>query len=244
MSKTKTKTVPSIDEQIDNAIDKLIKEDWHYFLNVNYEKIYDCYGRDGCCKPYCRCGQIEDVSIEDTKDALHCCLSDKSRSLGVGIKDEILLYSFDRILRLSKVSFEPVIKSGYYGQELDSVKLTDDSKVKIKENLSVLKGLSHVDMIKKTLEMEYGYLLDSLDNKNKVSIQKISINSIKYNRDYCKKIDFSNSTYGEYYKFPRGVFVPSPDPVRPYRIVDGYHRVAKANEIGLRKINVIVLDCE
>lgn len=153
--------------------------------------------------------------------------------------DKILKYCVDRILRnsnLNKDSLETRVFGGYYGDEFE-ISLNDEISNKIIKNLESLKNKNDFEMIKEVLLLEYGYLLESINNKTLCNIEEINIKDVILNDYYVKKVN-DLECYGEDYKLERGIYIKEGS---KFRIIDGYHRFMAAKKLNYNTINAIVL---
>jgi hypothetical protein len=206
-------------------------KDWNYLaIQCEYERS-DCNGN---CNDYCRCTSI---TITGHKNYSPSAIV---RSISEKIESKFLKYAVDRIVHHLKLdnSFETAVVGGYYGEETGGTYLTSNANQNMITNLTALKDLSDIDIVKYVLTMEYGYLLDSIKDCQEVEITEIDLNLISFNNEYRKKIDNSENYYDEKYDQPRGIFIKNGE---KYRLIDGYHRVGKANQLKMKTINAIVI---
>lgn len=202
---------------------------------------YD-YERSQCtCNDWpCRCTTIEskwieDISINKVMSAI-LIRNFKSKNL-----TEIDLYCFDRICRVNNIwdkeCYEIEVVPGYYGEEIDGVFFENEENVVFEfDKLLTLKN--DIDKIKYILELEYGYVIDSVKNCCNVSI--IDCDSklvISPQQEYYHRLEKNVVESYKDYEIPRAVCKKNGD---KYLIVDGYHRVA-ANK-NKESIEIIVID--
>lgn len=210
------------------------------------------------CDGYSRCRRIISTRVESVDFVSIMNSYENETELS-----EIEEYCLDRILRIEKLydndSFEVNTCRGYYGDEIESVHIVFDIKESIKNKLIEISALSDIDKIKKILEYEYGYLLDSIKDASSVEIKEVAFDSIKIgNESYHSKIkDFE--MYKSYEgpiaicssvndnilrKHPSLVsfnkkLIESQD---YYRIIDGYHRYSAAKLNKKDVVKIIVLE--
>jgi len=238
-----------------NYIDDFVSQNFYYHgINVDCKKT-EC-GESSCrqCDGYSRCRRIISTQVESVDfDSIMNSYTDQIKL------SEIETYCLDRILRIEKLydkdSFEVNTCGGYYGDEIESVHIVYEKRESIKNKLNEISNLSDVEKIKKVLEYEYGYLLDSIKYAKSAKIVEVPFDSIKIgNESYHSKIkDFE--MYKDYNgpvaicssvndsilrKHPSLVnfnkkIIESQD---CYRIIDGYHRysAAKLNKKDVVKI--------
>lgn len=229
-----------------NCIDDFLNQNFYYHgVDVDYERT-SC-GGSSCdkCDGYNRCSRIISTRVESVDfNAIINSYTDQTKL------SEIEIYCLDRILRIEKLynkdSFEVNICSGYYGDEVQSVNIVFDVKESIKSKLNEISNLSDVEKIKKVLEYEYGYLLDSIKYAKSVEIKEIPFDSIKVgNESYHSKIkDFE--MYKDY-EGPIaicriGIGVSHFKEINFYSIIDGYHRYSAAKLNKKDVVKIIVLE--
>lgn len=214
-------------------------EDFKYIVDYTHETVYDCesYG----CDSICRCGQIENahvvfVNVINITNHLYELYFNNSKSskrdriinnvLG-DITDDINYYTIDRTLRINRIydpdNWDINICRGYYGEEIESVKLIGSLSIKIENQLE--EAFNIFDLSKRIeylLKLEYGYLIDTLKGK-KYEIVIIDKNDITFGSDsqYRKVKSMDLPYYNKSYKSFRGVVIEKND---KYQLVDGYHR--------------------
>lgn len=246
MKKNKTEQ-----KQPDHINDFLNQNFYYHGVSIDYRRT-SC-GGSSCdkCDGYGRCSKIISTQVESVDfDSIISSYTDESKL------SEIERYCFDRILRIEKLydedSFEVNTGRGYYGEEIESVKIISSVKQAISNKLTEISILSDIEKIKKILEYEYGYLLDSIKDAKSAKIIEVPFESIKVgNESYHSKIkDFE--MYSDY-EGPVAVCLQKcdytcnkisdiwEDSRFNYRIIDGYHRysAAKLNKKDVVKIIVL-----
>ncbi len=172
-----------------NYIDDFLNQNFHYYgVDVDFKRT-QC-GGSSCdkCDGYSRCSRIISTQVEFVNfNLIMNSYTDETKL------SEIEKYCLDRILRIEKLydkdSFEVNTGRGYYGEEIESVHITYEVKESIKNKLNEISTLSDVEKIKKVLEYEYGYLLDSIKDASSVELKEVSFDSIKIgNESYHSKI--------------------------------------------------------
>ncbi len=240
-------------EQIDFLLlkfftnDNKIPYDWHYGAGINYDSNYIRNCRESGCNDegICRCGKYEDFKI--TSFDANAFID----TLNFKISNDLVKYCIDRIVRIQNISpenFNAQINGSYYGEEIDAIYLDHSVCSKLYKKIFKLKKLADIDKIKYLLELEYGYILDSIKNLKHYNIKEIDMSTIKKSDHYTKKIlekDLNN--YDEVYKLPRGIFIDKTDYCPRqynefnYKLIDGYHRLLSAEQMGMKTIVGIVL---
>lgn len=203
-------------------------------FSCDYERnTFNCH-----CPDYCRCAVITDfkpTKFDATEFINNLIFDQYGRELSM-----MDAYACDRVIRASKLtkgSFEGGGVGGYYGEEL-LVEINREQLEFIAKNLYAVEFLqSNIDKIKYLLELEYGYLLDTI--KNATSAEFITIDKsqiIQSQEDYRKKVEVSEF-YSQEYHLPTAIV----NEVSPnhYRILDGYHRTFSNSK--LENIDVVVI---
>lgn len=209
---------------------------------------YSCF-ESGCDEEgICRCSRITDVFISniDMKFLLDTFISKinsgvDSISLArennivdflYGYNPELVnRYCIDRVLRINKL-YDPSewiyeISGGYYGEEISDWYINEVTFEKVKSQIyHVLKLDELKDKIFYLLELENGYILDSLKDKD-FSIKSIDYSKLIFpNEVHLSKVKSKDlSFYKNSYYTPqiRGIVIKQGD---SYRVVDGYHRLS------------------
>lgn len=154
---------------------------------------------------------------------------------------ELHKYCIDRIVRhykpwdLSKFDVEVI--PDYYGEEIAGVTWSYfDDVIKHIENML---QLSDIEKIFYVLKLEYGFVLDRLAKCTNAQVITVDTTDVKYaQQQYYNRleIDVVNS-YADY-DFARAVCIEING---YYDIIDGYHRLAAANNSNMDEIKIIVL---
>ena len=195
---------------------------------------YD-YERSGCtCNDWpCRCTTIEHSWINEinTNDVIKNLMPNKIT--------ELEKYCFDRLCYINKVYdkdyYEINICPGYYGEEVDGVYFENEEKVL--EEFSKLQNLSDLKKILRILELEYGYVLKSIENSNSITIDEIDKNDIIFpQEEYHRKLEKEVIEAYTNYDLPRCVVTKQGS---KYKIIDGYHR---ATACLSDKIKIIIIE--
>jgi hypothetical protein len=211
-----------------NFIEKISNLDFHYCCDLSYEENYPCKNGSDCCdNDYCRCGTINGAKVA----RVPFC-SDFCHTIYDLIDPSIInLYFINRIYSVRNLykpdSYSVSVTSGYYGQEIDSVKI-DDREV-IKDLIFMFENSNNLQKLQEyLLILEYGHIHPRFKNK-KFEIEKISLDKISIGNDhhYNKivepyEIDLNNVL---------GVLIEEGDKLS---LMDGYHRIKFAKTSGLQ----------
>lgn len=224
-------------------INKLYNLNFLYSLNYNYDGYHECpsYGCDE--EGICRCYKITDVYIDqdsinliEITDKVHKFLfggddddlyTKREKTINALLETEeedITRYFINRLLTINKFydkkNWEVEWSGSYYGDEIDSIHLDND--LKLRQSLLHIND-SNKDKIEHLLTEEYGHLNKKLQNKKwKVDIINKDQLSFGSNEHY------ENVSTGYYndseYNLPRGIVLKDGD-TGMYRVFDGYHRL-------------------
>lgn len=210
--------------------------------DLSYSGIEYDYERSGCiCHDWpCRCTVILNTWIENIN--INKIMTELLRNhFKNNDLTEIDLYCFDRICRVNDIwdegSYEIEVCPGYYGEEINGV-FFDNEEMVVSEFEKLLTLNSDVDKIKYILELEYGYIIESISDCNNVSIIDCDpALVISPQKEYYHKLEKDVVESYKDYKIPCAVCKKNGD---KYFIIDGYHRVA-ANK-DKESIEIIVID--
>ena len=210
---------------------------------VDYGYTYDCenYGCDE--EGICRCGTINNEHIDSVDVSLivkriydeffeQGKAANRNNAINevlYGIGKDIDIYTIDRIIRSYKIweneNWNIEVEGGYYGQEVNDVRIKESIADKIEEELLIVFSLPSLkEKIEYLLNVEYGKVLPELSNCSYESIV-IDKDEVVFgvenhlNKVMKKDLDFYSD---KNYSGIRGIVVKSGD---KWRIVDGYHRI-------------------
>lgn len=203
----------------------------------------------GRCDGICRCRRIESAYVKEVDIPYitkFLCGREPAN------KNELIeQYCIDRILRINNLyssdSWYVRFSGGYYGDEIDSVKIGDSTKSDIITNLhGVANHRTNSEKIKKVLEYEYGYILPALIPLSEAYIEEVNTEDLVFgNLGYAKKIPKDDIEIYDDYELPRAICTTEKG-TKPgaskYRVMDGYHRVLSAKNRGDKLIKIIILD--
>ena len=210
-----------------------------YVVDYDYERSQctcDAYERND----YCRCTTIERAWVESINVNL---IINKLYKKYCKAPSEINEYCFDRICSAFRIYdkdyYEVESCSGYYGEEIGGVYFENEEKI-VEAYEEVLKLFSNIEKIKFVLELEYGYLIDSLTCVTSAIIEEIKTEKIKLRqREYFVKL--CKETIEDYKdrKLPVAVCIKNHDGFDTYTLVDGYHRFVANKDKKTLKIVVL-----
>lgn len=215
-------------------------------VEVDYNRFYNCesYGCDS--EGICRCSSIEDehitsIDVSSIVDSIYSDIFDNSLSTKrnnainslFGITKELDIYTIDRILRkcliYDKNVWEIEKDGGYYGEEITGIKLYNEYSEEVSMKLNEALSIDNVkERIEYLLNLEYGYVLPELSNKN-YKIVKINKSDIIFgNGKHLESV--SGKVLSHYsdkeYRGIRGVVIEKNG---KYKLIDGYHRCYSTN---------------
>lgn len=228
--------------------------DFRYYTHYDYDTRYDCksYG----CDSICRCGRIynEHITSVDIKAIVDFLIKEYYNDKDISAKRnstidsilgnigrEINYYTVDRILRLNKI-YDPnkwsiKVVSGYYGQEIEEVKLFSDIAKKIDKQLE--EAFDIVDLSKRVeylLELEYGYILPELQGCKYQLIEVNKDDIIAGSSGQYKKVSKEDIEHYNKYNSIKGVVIQNGS---KYRLIDGYHRFFANKSTILNVLNAV-----
>jgi len=219
-------------------------------IKFQYNGVYVDYSYSNDCENYgcdeegvCRCGSINNESVESVDVSLivkkiyddfftQGKAADRNNTINevlYGIGKDIDIYTIDRILRSYKIweneNWNIEIEGGYYGQEVNDVKIKESVADKIEEELLIVFSLPSLkEKIEYLLKVEYGKILPEITDCNYkfITIDKddIIFGTEKHLDKVMKKdLDFYSD---KNYNGIRGIVKKSGD---KWRVIDGYHRI-------------------
>ena len=211
---------------------------------VDYDYSYDCdlYGCED--EGICRCGTIDGEKVKSVDIPMMAekiydeffergKAADRNNAINqvlYGIGKEIDIYAIDRILRSYKIwendNWDIEIIGGYYGQEVEDVRIKESLAEKIEEDLLTAFALPSLkSKVEFLLKAEYGKILSEIESCSYESIvidkDDVIFGAEKHLEKVMKKdLDFYSDRS---YSGIRGIVVKSGD---KWRVVDGYHRIS------------------
>jgi hypothetical protein len=207
--------------------------DLRYDVDLTYDTEYSC--EDSGCNSdgICRCGSICNPEIRSVNSWVIA-------NAFADFRDELQYYVIDRFAsRLQTDDFIINWSHGYYGDEIDEVKLNDAAKKEIMQ----IKGLQGADLIEFSLASEYGNVLPSYKNRKWIYTEGILVDDlflgVPSRRDLNRaRIDSYKDQMKEKYK----PILLCERHEQLYRVIDGYHRYTALKELEIKKVNIIYYD--
>jgi len=224
-------------------------------VQVNYNNEYDC--ESSFCDDICRCGRIVDEYINSVNidtisrlvyeklfnDDTNLDRNNKLNEILYGLGKELDIYTINRVFRVYEIwkgeNWDIIISGGYYGEEIESIKLKFDISNEItKKFFEILKLNTLKEKIDHLLILEYGKIHKGSIGFNYessvIDIDKIEFESKKhYNKVLEKDLTFYNDRN---YTGIRGIVKKQGD---RYIVIDGYHRLS-ATKFPKVKVFVVI----
>jgi len=235
---------------------RIENSDHRYKIDYNDYGEYSC-SESGCDdEGICRCYRIDRVEINlinldlIAKDIYSEMFpkgieSDRDRKLTslIGGYDSVTvdMYCINRILTINNVfepdSWESEWSGNYYGDEVDSIRMSSNIFRKVKEDIETLFSKATLEeKIDFLLELEYGSILDKIRGK-KYEVHTVDRNDLVFGQTnhldnvFSKSLDFYDDK--NYTNPIRGVAYFDSG---KWRVIDGYHRI---NKTKAEKIYII-----
>jgi hypothetical protein len=209
-------------------------------ISYSYIRKFDCpvYNLSSCIEKDCHCSYIDDFEIRniDYNNLVKIIFEyfyPKSKETGrlfkiISILNNITktseYYILDRLCSIYKLwdndSYVPNIYKGYYGQELNGVFIKEEISKKIEFHFNEIQKKECLEeKIYYILKLEYGYILNILENKN-ISIKKLDKSKIEiFNKEYKNNV-ISKISKPSIYGI-KGILLKNNN---KYTLIDGYHR--------------------
>ena len=206
--------------------------------NLKYDIEYD-YDRSRCtCNDsICRCTEIIDTHIDnvDVDKIIEILYKKHSRT-----DSYIDAYCFNRICYkfgiYDKDNYWIETCGGYYGEEIKGVWFENEEQV-YDAYYNVLACETDAEKIKYILELEYGYLTDTIKNITTVEFTETTPNNIHPPQaDYLRKVNENVIEAYRDWKAPIGVCIKD---CGKYKLIDGYHRFVANKDKDVVEIIVI-----
>lgn len=238
----------------------LIDMDFNYSgVDVNYNTRHSCE-EYGCNQEgICRCGQILDEQVtgvdlsyivENVYNTFFEEYDKKTRTRDEKINEVIFgtgkdfdIYTIDRIFRSSKIWEKNLWHieacGGWYGEEIDSVKIIPSVASKLEIQLfEALSISSFTERMEYLLKLEYGKLLpvlkDCLYEIIQVKKEDLILGSKKNVEAVKDEILINGLKHYIEYNGIKGIVIPKGN---KFRVIDGYHRIF-VNEDNYPKVIV------
>lgn len=227
--------------------------DLQKFMSIQTEGICECNDycyREGVCRSY----QITNIQIQsvdvlaianfiwnksnDTKSkAFH--RQDKIRMLFDGVDKRIDVYCLERILTINKIweiiNWDWYHSNGYYGHEIDKIVINSEIAELINQQVNDCNNLTKLkDKMEYLLKLEYGYILDSLQNCN-YQIEEVEKDSIFFpQKAHYEKVKNKNNYKNRPKDNIMGLCLFQDG---SYRVIDGYNRLSQSKSKLVTIIN-------
>lgn len=204
--------------------------DIRYDVDLKYDTEYSCED-SGCNEEgICRCGRICNPEIRSVNSWV---IAEHYADAG----EPLQFYAIERYCsRLQTDDFDIDWSSSYYGDEIDSVEITDH----VKNNIVHIKNLQGCDLIEFVLKNEYGDVLPQYRGHKWIYAPNVLVEDlilgVPNRRDINKdRVNFYKARIGKEY-----------EPIllcelheQIYKVIDGYHRYTALQELGIKKVNII-----
>jgi hypothetical protein len=190
-------------------------------VHLDYETYRPCQNGSNCCdNDYCRCGIIRDARVANASTGKILDLFGEE----LDVWDR---YCIDRVLSNAGAwdsdNYRIETCRGYYGEEFDGIYFrgAGDVDAKVDQILSA----SRTDKINLVLTEEYGYLIETLVDKQYEVVEVRKDQVVFGQEDHYRRLKPEVIESYRDYDLPRGVVVESEG---RFRVIDGYHRIAAA----------------
>lgn len=196
-------------------------------VDISYDNETNC-DTSGCCDDYCRCGKIVNACVTEV---FNDNVAIKLAAVYGPFDDDVKLYGFDRLCsRLGCDDFEVSVTGGYYGEEIEGVKLIDHGVFEHYARLDCSE-----DWIECTLREEYDYVLPKIQGRD-WELEEEDVSNILLPNEY-RKLD--KKTVDKYILECKAGKILSCLVDDEHRLVDGYHRYTATLECGENTIIIV-----
>ncbi len=234
-----------------------LRNDFKYMVSYDYDNVYSCE-ESGCNEEgICRCGYITKtylykVDISAIVNNIYSEIFDNSISTKRhhainslwGISKDIEKYTIDRILRINKI-WKPEfwninVGSGYYGQEIDDVILTEDIVQKLNSQLERAFEIDNLNQrIEYLLQLENGFILEGIKDKN-YQVSVIDIDDVIFpNTEHQRRVIIEELEHYSDKNYQGIKAIVQKDSHRKWKVIDGYHRLSKTEN---KLVKVIIVE--
>jgi hypothetical protein len=204
--------------------------------DYTYDTVYDCDGYGCDSEGICRCSRIENAkvnSVPDFKSSIKYFFKKQS---------ELEQHCIERVLNAMGIydasNWEVLTCGGYYGEEINGFSFNDSHKAI--QKLDVLLALKEdYEKVNFILNLEYGYLLDSIKDKTDWKIKTVLVENVRHgNKDYYQKLN--QSKVEDYSKKLESddIICICKQVDDQYVLIDGYHRFTSL-DASVKKIKII-----
>lgn len=197
------------------------------------------------CGDICRCSTIEDalVTSVDFGALTSRVVSAVEGHLSASSLPPLTLldrYALLRLLTAHRLwepsSYEVLVESGYYGEEVGGVAL--EGAGPLLDTLLVFAASDSHDRVRLSLEAEYGRVLPSLA---RASFRVVEVDLSRLLRPQAHHVERTRSGHAAFDPSLPVALVHGAASAGPLRVVDGYHRTASAVLSGLERVLVVLV---
>lgn len=212
--------------------------------SYNIEYDYDRTSCIGCGDDYCRCTRIVDTRVTSVGLPLDMVVVRHQKANSWDYDKPITLsvmqrYAIDRLFRIHRFYdtslWEVNVVGGYYGEEVEGCRLESDKRWSafVTDVQQMLAMDTDIEIVRHVLTGEYSYIHESFDDATHAEI--ISINGDRLRR---QDGHFSRVKRNEIDDYQMDDSLPIGVVYKGERLIDGYHRLAKAGSGELDFINI------
>ena len=194
---------------------KEFKSNLQYTIDYSYER-----DRSNCdCYDICRCSRLVNTRINNLNGVYEALLRCGTTTLEKYILDR--LYSIYKLYDSSNY----IIGGGYYGEEVYGI--NNDNIDKLIEQFNSLQRLSLKGTLLGLLELEYNHIPNFLNEASfiETSLELSVLDSIMSKKNECEL----NTSIPVAILYDNGY---------EYRIIDGNHRLSKAQNLNLGSVPI------
>lgn len=209
----------------------------HYMVSVAYDE-----GTSHCTCPandYCRCGTIINTRVEQVGP--HYAREMMNAFVKGDDLEKLLAFMFFRHC-FDTDDFDVTVCGGYYGEEIDDVRLTDSGYEKIARFNSYVETENTQALLAMVLAGHYGYVLPEVLKYEKWELISVPVDKIVASKAGMGQVQSVGYDYWDDRQFPSFypgcLVVPCCDD--KLRIIDGFHRWTQFNsKKKRRKVKVL-----
>jgi len=220
------------------------KQDWQYYLDIDYNYDHNCFDYGCDDEGICRCGTIYDAHVEPLTPSVAASIVHQSFTNGSGEAGKLglalAIRLFQHGLKYIEDMFEVNTCSGYYGEEIESVEIVDNAAWEaFQKEIVKFNSSSNSERLRQVLEIEYGHVLPEVDQYKEWALMEIPVAHVKASPDVLGRTNEEtvqnyremtpwfyshNSSYKRLYAswFPGVVVIPKS--TNEWRLIDGFHR--------------------
>jgi len=200
------------------CVDILTRSCGYHYVNYDYDEERDC--EVAGCDSICRCSKITATRITSINSfAIANDVMELLDSEDPSLRDVIENYIKNKV---SESDFDIAVSGGYYGDEIDYVKMNHSKAVEILEFALSVRNKSTSDLVQQALLLHHGYVLNQHENINveqkKISYKELISKALMTNKfadiNKVKRFDIPDQCSGLILEENNG----------RYKIIDGNHR--------------------